>query len=76
MLRLATDADGFARSLFEPLSFQVIHWMTSNECSDSPQTMRLLEAIMGALADTQRSGQREFGARCLGECLGPAAAAL
>jgi len=68
MLRLATDADGFARSLFEPLAFQVIHWFTMNRRADgSSSTMRLLEAIMGALSDTQRSGQREFAARCLGE---------
>ena len=26
MLALATDADGFARSLFEPLSLQVVLW--------------------------------------------------
>ena len=30
MLQLATDVESFARSIFEPLTLQTIHWLTSD----------------------------------------------
>ena len=67
MLRLATDADGFARKLFEPLTQQLIRWLTSNQGFESADTVTMLEAVMDAVADPTHSGLREFAARCLGE---------
>ena len=67
MLTLSTDADAFARGLFEPLTKQTIHWITSNQYSNNPDTLAMLGAIMNAIADPLQSGLREFGAACLGE---------
>jgi len=67
MLTLATDVDAFARSLFEPLTMQTIHWLSASTRKETPASAKMLEAIMGAVADQVHSGRRDFGARCLGE---------
>ena len=68
MLKLSTDADGFARKLFEPLTKQVIRWLTSaGDMGGSSHVSAMLEAIMIAVADHLQSGLREFAAQCLGE---------
>ena len=41
MLQLATDVDSFARQLFEPLTMQTIHWLTSSrDGGASPAVVR------------------------------------
>ena len=67
MLRLATDVDSFARSLFAPLTMQTIHWLTAH--APLPAVTEMLEAIMGTISNERHAGLREFGARCLGECI-------
>lgn len=51
MLRLATDLDDVPKQLFYTLTFQCIHWFTGNEKKESPETMALLDAIVGAVGD-------------------------
>ena len=67
MLQLATDVDSFARQLFEPLTTQTIHWLSSSTAGASPAVGAMLEAAMDAVSHPSHSGLRDFGARCLGE---------
>ncbi len=67
MLRLATDLDVVPKQLFYTLAFQCINWFTGNKTPESPETMALLNAIVGAVGDEHSSGLRVFGARCVGE---------
>lgn len=71
VLRLATDADGFVRGLFEPLALQLIHWIAkpsrSRSAGPTRDSLLMLEALMGAMSDGSHPGLREFGARCLAE---------
>jgi hypothetical protein len=71
VLRLATDADGFVRGLFEPLALQLIHWITrparSSSAGPTRDSLLMLETLMAAMSDGSHPGLREFGARCLAE---------
>ena len=46
LIKLANDGDNAIQDLLHPLLLQCIHWFTSNQTYESPETMLLLDAIM------------------------------
>ena len=62
--RLACSQEVVAKQLFEPLVFQIIHWFTNR---DSSETQLLLTCIVDALSNRDHGGLRELGARMIAE---------
>ncbi|KAL3877683.1 hypothetical protein ACJMK2_035352, partial [Sinanodonta woodiana] len=69
MLQLACDVEQVSRQLFEPLSLQMIHWLTNNKKAESEETMALLNAIYDGLVQGTNTALRDFCAKCLNEFL-------
>jgi DNA-dependent protein kinase catalytic subunit len=61
--------DQFARQLFSPLVFQMIHWFTGNRKYESLDTIELLNCIMSCLVDEKDAALRDFSATALKEFL-------
>ncbi|KAK3580733.1 hypothetical protein CHS0354_005741 [Potamilus streckersoni] len=69
MLQLACDVEQVSHQLFEPLSMQMIHWLTNNKRAESEETMVLLNAIYDGLVQGTNTALRDFCAKCLNEFL-------
>ncbi|KAG0609962.1 hypothetical protein M758_7G027900 [Ceratodon purpureus] len=67
ILRLATDVELVTRQLFMEFAKQLIHWFTSNQQKENPDTMALLDAILDGLVDPENGSLREFCADCFSE---------
>ncbi|KAL2645175.1 hypothetical protein R1flu_012762 [Riccia fluitans] len=67
VLQLAVDVEQVTRQLFSEFAKQLIHWFTSNQQRENPETMTLLEAILDGLVDAESGSLREFCAACFGE---------
>jgi len=48
------------RQLFSEFSKQLIHWFTSNQQKENPDTMALLDAILDGLVDPENGSLRFF----------------
>ncbi len=51
-----------SRQLFQPLVFQLIHWLT-NAQSENQETIALLEAIADSVSDPSDGALREFSSK-------------
>jgi DNA-PKcs, N-terminal/Phosphatidylinositol 3- and 4-kinase/DNA-PKcs, CC5/DNA-dependent protein kinase catalytic subunit, CC1/2/DNA-dependent protein kinase catalytic subunit, CC3/FAT domain/FATC domain len=69
IIRLATDTEQVTRQLFQPLVFQLIHWLTNNSQREHDETMAMLDAITDAVGNPTSGGLREFAAKCMAEFL-------
>ena len=69
MIRLGCDVEEVSVQLFRPLTLQTIHWFTGNKTFESPDTIELLNAILGGLEDSSNSALREFSSVCVKEFL-------
>ncbi|XP_024384636.1 uncharacterized protein [Physcomitrium patens] len=69
ILRLATDVELVTRQLFLDFVKQLIHWFTSNQQKENPDTMALLDAILDGLVDPDNGSLREFCADMFSEFL-------
>ncbi|KAL3698516.1 hypothetical protein R1sor_012592 [Riccia sorocarpa] len=67
VLQLAVDVEQVTRQLFSEFVKQLIHWFTSNQQRENPETMALLDAILDGLVDPESGSLREFCAACFGE---------
>ncbi|CAM6110405.1 unnamed protein product [Calypogeia fissa] len=67
ILRLAVDVEVVTRQLFNEFAKQLIHWYTSNQQRENPETVALLDAILDGLVDAENGSLREFCAACFGE---------
>ncbi|KAL0088017.1 hypothetical protein F4703DRAFT_1975680 [Phycomyces blakesleeanus] len=66
ILRLAIDSDQISRAMFRSLTPQLIHWLTDNSQSESPETITLLQVCIDATCSTN-AGLCDYGADCLYE---------
>lgn len=48
------------RQLFTEFVKQLIHWFTSNQQKENPETMALLDAILDGLVDPENGSLRSF----------------
>ena len=69
MIRLGCDVEEVSVQLFRPLTLQTIHWFTGDKTFESPDTIELLNAILGGLEDPSNSALREFSSLCVKEFL-------
>ncbi|KYQ91591.1 DNA-dependent protein kinase subunit [Tieghemostelium lacteum] len=67
LLRLSTDVEQITKQLFQPLTFQLIHWFTKNKKQESDDTMTLLNAIVDAVGHNVDGALRDFSGKCLAE---------
>ncbi|KAJ1332682.1 hypothetical protein BSLG_008311 [Batrachochytrium salamandrivorans] len=68
MLRLAVDLESVSRSLFKPLTLQLIHWLTQPTNNTDSEAAVLLTACMDA-ATSDCENLRDFGSECISEFL-------
>ncbi|XP_067118451.1 DNA-dependent protein kinase catalytic subunit-like [Centruroides vittatus] len=67
LLQLACDVDEVARKLFEPFTFQLIHWFTTKRMINSDETKQFVQVIWDGLVQSKDAVFRDFSARCLKE---------
>ncbi|KAI8930349.1 hypothetical protein BC831DRAFT_508515 [Entophlyctis helioformis] len=68
IIRLSIDVEKVTRDLFQPLTLQLIRWLTRSARAENPETMIMLTACMDA-ATSDRGQLRDFGAECVAEFL-------
>ncbi|KAH9256771.1 hypothetical protein BASA81_005065 [Batrachochytrium salamandrivorans] len=68
MFRLAVDLESVSRSLFKPLTLQLIHWLTQPTNKTDSEAAVLLTACMDA-ATSDCENLRDFGSECISEFL-------
>lgn len=67
MLALGCDFDEAVRNLFEPLTLQLIHWLSSKSMLILPVISYLLDSLFDGLTDDSNPALRDFSGKCLGE---------
>lgn len=63
MLVLGCDSDEVVRGLFQPLTLQLMHWLSSSSTFLSP----VLKSLFDSLTDDSNPALREFSGMCLAE---------
>uniref|UniRef100_UPI00358ED0A1 DNA-dependent protein kinase catalytic subunit isoform X2 n=1 Tax=Myxine glutinosa TaxID=7769 RepID=UPI00358ED0A1 len=69
LLHLACDADPVPKQMFEPLVLQMIHWFTSSNTFEQPETVALLNSLLDGVCDPTNASLRDFSGMCLHEFL-------
>uniref|UniRef100_A0A8C4R2E1 DNA-dependent protein kinase catalytic subunit CC1/2 domain-containing protein n=1 Tax=Eptatretus burgeri TaxID=7764 RepID=A0A8C4R2E1_EPTBU len=55
--------------MFEPLVLQMIHWFTSSNTFEQPETVALLNSLLDGVCDPTNASLRDFSGQCLHEFL-------
>uniref|UniRef100_A0A182XXN1 non-specific serine/threonine protein kinase n=1 Tax=Anopheles stephensi TaxID=30069 RepID=A0A182XXN1_ANOST len=69
LLHLSCDTDLAVCQMFEPLLFQIIHFVTQPSRLSQQGTIALLDCLMDATSNVQNSAVRDLSIRCLREFL-------
>ncbi|KAG2383045.1 hypothetical protein C9374_005012 [Naegleria lovaniensis] len=69
LLRLSVDTEQVTKQLFEPLMFQLVHWLTQNMQYENKETMALLDSIIDSMSNTTDGALRDQCALLLNEFL-------
>uniref|UniRef100_A0A182MMJ7 non-specific serine/threonine protein kinase n=1 Tax=Anopheles culicifacies TaxID=139723 RepID=A0A182MMJ7_9DIPT len=69
LLQLSCDTDLAVCQMFEPLLFQIIHFVTQPSKLNQQGTSALLDCLMSATSNVQHSAIRDLSIRCLREFL-------
>ncbi|XP_053659458.1 DNA-dependent protein kinase catalytic subunit-like [Anopheles marshallii] len=69
LLQLSCDTDLAVCQMFEPLLFQIIHFVTQPSKLNQQGTRTLLDCLMAATFNVQHSAIRDLSIRCLREFL-------
>ncbi|EFC47806.1 DNA dependent protein kinase catalytic subunit [Naegleria gruberi] len=69
LLRLSVDTEQVTKQLFEPLIFQLVHWLTQNMQYENKETMALLDAIIDSMSETTDGALRDQCSLLLNEFL-------
>eukprot|EP01080_Neovahlkampfia_damariscottae_P000233 gene233-4479_t len=69
IIALAADPEKIASQLFEPLVYQLTHWLTQSIQYESKETMALLDAIVDGLNNSQNGAVRDVCANLTNEFL-------
>lgn len=67
LLALGCDPDEVVRGLFQPLTLQLMHWLSSRFMLLSPVIPLLLNSLFDSLCDDANPSLREFAGLCLAE---------
>nr|XP_012224165.1 PREDICTED: LOW QUALITY PROTEIN: DNA-dependent protein kinase catalytic subunit-like [Linepithema humile] len=67
VLALGCDFDEAVRNLFEPLTLQLIRWLSSKSMLTLPVISYLLDSLFDGLTDDSNPALRDFSGKCLGE---------
>lgn len=67
MLVLGCDSDEVVRGLFQPLTLQLMHWLSSKLMLSSSLTPPVLDSLFNSLTDDSNPALREFSGMCLAE---------
>ncbi|ETN62944.1 hypothetical protein AND_005352 [Anopheles darlingi] len=69
LLQLSCDTDVAVCQMFEPLLFQIVHYLTQPSKMNQKGTSALLECLLNATAHRQQSAVRDLAVRALREFL-------
>ncbi|XP_035782012.1 DNA-dependent protein kinase catalytic subunit-like [Anopheles albimanus] len=69
LLQLSCDTDVAVCQMFEPLLFQIVHYLTQPSKMNQKGTLVLLECLLNATAHRQHSAVRDLAVRALREFL-------
>lgn len=67
MLVLGCDSDEVVRGLFQPLTLQLMHWLSSKFVLSSSVISPVLDSLFDSLTDDSNPALREFSGMCLAE---------
>ncbi|XP_044014082.1 DNA-dependent protein kinase catalytic subunit-like [Aphidius gifuensis] len=67
LLKLGCDSDDVVKQLFNPLTFQITHWLSNRLMYNSPASYHLIDSLFDGLCDESNSLTRDFSGILLGE---------
>ncbi|XP_034941190.1 DNA-dependent protein kinase catalytic subunit-like [Chelonus insularis] len=67
LLRLGSDSDEVIRQLYNPLTLQITHWLSSRLMLYSPAVGYFVDALFDGLSDENNFSLRDFSGICLAE---------
>lgn len=67
LLRLGCDPDEVVMRLFNPLTLQITHWLSSKLMLHSPAVCYLIDSLFDGLSDESNFSLRDFSGICLAE---------
>jgi DNA-dependent protein kinase catalytic subunit len=67
VIQLACDTEQIARSLFEPLIFQIVRWFSSSRVYEHPEVESLLDSLIEGAASRNNSALREICSNAVAE---------
>ena len=67
VISLACDTEQIARTLFEPLIFQIVRWFSSSRLYEHPEVESLLDALIDGAASRNNSALREMSSNAVAE---------
>jgi hypothetical protein len=67
VIRLASETEQIAKTLFEPLIFQIVRWFSSSRVFEHPEVESLLDALIEGASSRNNSALREMCSNAVAE---------